>query len=105
MLKIVLAAIVPAVFMAAPAIAAPALADASTSVVVAFADLDLARGDHKAELAQRIERAAADACHRPNLRDLKGMVAFEKCVGDATAIATRELVERQTVSGLELAAR
>jgi UrcA family protein len=105
MLKIMLAAIVPAAFMAAPAIAAPAVADASTSVVVAFADLDLARSDHKAELAHRIERAAADVCHRPNLRDLKGMVAFEKCVFDATTLAARELAERQTVSGLELAAR
>jgi UrcA family protein len=102
----ILAALLPAALLAAPAAAAPAAAaPAQTGVVVAFADLDLARSEHQAELALRIERAAETACERPFMRDLKAMLAFEQCVTDARDLAQRELANREAPASAVLAAR
>ena len=75
--------------------AAPAFAEApveeTVSVVVPYGDLDVADPAGADALTQRIDAAAEKVCSRPDIRDLKGMVAFEECKADALAGAMEQL--------------
>lgn len=102
MIKTMFAALAPAALMAVPAVAAPA---APASIVVAYADLDLARADHQVLLAERVERAARTACERPFIRDLKSMVAYESCIADTVDEVQAQLAEFDAPAAAVLAAR
>ena len=97
-------ALAPAVLMAAPALAAPAITEGS-SVSIGFADLDLAHAEGRNVLAKRVQRAAELACERPYLRDLTGMVAYQRCVANALNEARSQLAERDLPATLALADR
>jgi len=106
MIRTMLAGLASATLMVAPAVAAPATSESRSSAsVFVFADLDLARVDHQALLAARVERAAQDACERPFIRDIKSMAAYDLCVTGALDAAQRELVGRQELAAVVLAAR
>ena len=95
-----------AVAALAGGIATPAFAaDETVSVVVPFGDLDVADPAGADTLTQRIDAAAEKVCHRPDIRDLKGMVAFEECKADALAGAMEQLSLNQPYADIELASR
>lgn len=81
------------------ALAAPAVAE-DVLVRVDYSDLDLATPAGTEVLGKRIEANAETACERPDVRDLKGMVAFEKCKDQVVAGA----VEQMAAKGVDLAA-
>ena len=100
----VLAAAVLAGGLATPALAAP-VADQTVSVTVPYGDLDVADPAGADALTQRIDSAAEKVCHRPDIRDLKGMVAFEECKADALAGAMEQLSLTQPYADVEFASR
>ena len=103
MLKTLFAA--SAFSFAALALTAPASAAAdSRAPSVGYADLDLSRADHAALLDNRLEAAATDACGKPFIRDMKGMVSFNACVADAMAGA-KQKIAAPLPTGIELASR
>jgi UrcA family protein len=89
--------------------ATPAFAEApveeTVSVVVPYGDLDVAVPADADALTQRIDAAAEKVCHRPNIRDLKAMVAFEECKADALAGAMEQLSLTQPYADIEFASR
>ena len=86
MKKLALATALAASFLAA----APAAAE-DVVVLINYSDLDLATPAGAEQLGQRIEANAADACGRPFIRDLKGVVAFEKCKEGVVVAAVEQL--------------
>jgi UrcA family protein len=90
-------------------LATPALADTApaetVSVVVPYGDLDVAVPAGADALTQRIDSAAEKVCHRPDIRDLKAMVAFEECKADALAGAMEQLSLNQPYADIEFASR
>ena len=82
-----------------------AAAEETVSVVVPYGDLDVAAPAGADALTQRIDAAAEKVCHRPDIRDLKGMVAFEACKADALAGAMEQLSLNQPYADIELASR
>ena len=86
--------------------ASPAFAAAETvSVVVPFGDLDVADPAGADALTQRIDSAAEKVCHRPDIRDLKAMVAFEECKSEALAGAMEQLSLVAPYADIEFASR
>ena len=73
--------------LATPAVAA----DDTVSVTVPYADLDIADPAGADALTQRIDAAVDKVCHRPDIRNLKAMVAWEECKADALAGAMEQL--------------
>lgn len=100
----VLAAATLAGGFATPAFA-EAPAEETVSVVVTYGDLDVAVPAGADTLTQRIDAAVEKVCHRPNIRDLKGMVAFEECKAAALAGAMEQLSLTQPYADVELASR
>jgi UrcA family protein len=90
-------------------LATPALAgttvDQTASVVVPYGDLDVAVPAGADTLTQRIDSAIEKVCHRPDIRDLKAMVAFEQCKTDALAGAMEQLSLTQPYADIEFASR
>ena len=87
-------------------LASPALAaDEAVSVVVPFGDLDVADPAGADALTQRIDSAVAKVCHRPDIRNLKGMVAWEECKSDALAGAMEQLSLVQPYADIDFASR
>lgn len=86
MKKLALATALAASFLAA----APAAAE-DVVVRINYGDLDLTTPAGAELLGERIEANAADACRRPFIRDLKGVVAFEKCKDQVVAGAVEQL--------------
>lgn len=84
------------------ALATPALA-AETEVVVTYSDLDLTSADGAAKLEQRIDAAAETVCARPDLRDIKAMVAFEACKTEAKTNALDEVSVLEPYQSMALA--
>lgn len=78
-------------------LAAPAFAE-DVLVRVDYSDLDLATRAGTEMLGKRIEANAENACERPDVRDLKGMVAFEKCKDQVVTGA----VEQMAAKGVSL---
>ena len=86
--------------------ATPALAaDETVSVVVPYADLDVADPAGADVLTQRIDSAVEKVCNRPDMRDLKAMVAFEECKSEALAGAMEQLSLVQPYADIDLASR
>ena len=86
--------------------ATPALAaDETVSVVVPYADLDVANPAGADVLTQRIDSAVEKVCHRPDIRDLKAMVAWEECKADALAGAMEQLSLVAPYADIEFASR
>ena len=86
--------------------ATPAFAaDETVSVVVPYGDLDVADPAGADTLTQRIDAAAEKVCDRPDMRDLKAMVAFEECKADALAGAMEQLSLNQPYAEIEFASR
>ena len=97
----VLAAAALAGGLATPALAA----DETVSVVVPYADLDVADPAGADVLTQRIDSAVEKVCHRPDIRDLKAMVAWEECKADALAGAMEQLSLVAPYADIEFASR
>ena len=100
-LATVLAAAALAGSFATPAVAAEEI----VSVVVTFGDLDVADPAGADTLTQRIDAAVEKVCHRPDIRNLKGMVAWEECKTDALASAMEQLTLVQPYSEIDFASR
>ena len=90
----------------AGAFATPALAaDETVSVTVAYADLDVADPAGADTLTQRIGTAVEKVCHRPDIRNLKAMVAWEECKADALAGAMEQLSLVSPYAEIDFASR
>ena len=72
---------------------------------VPYGDLDVANPAGANTLTQRIDAAAEKVCHRPHIRDLKAMVAFEQCKADALSGAMEQLSLTQPYADIEFASR
>ena len=86
-------AIASAVAVALSSIAA-APAVAQDTVAVAYGDLDLTTTTGAQALGERLEAGVRAVCDRPDIRDLKSMLAFEQCK-DAAMISANEQLARQ----------
>lgn len=75
-------------------LASPAAAE-QASVGVSYADLDLSAPAGITVLKHRIAAAAEKVCHKPHLRDLKAMVAWQECTIAARADAVERLSARE----------
>ena len=90
----------------ASGVTAPAFAAEDTvSITVPFADLDIAEPAGAEALTQRIDSAVEKVCHRPDMRNLKGMVAWEECKADALAAAMEQLSLVAPYADIEFASR
>ena len=86
--------------------ATPAVAvEETVSVTVPYADLDVADPAGADALTQRIDSAVEKVCHRPDIRDLKAMVAWEECKAGALAGAMEQLSLVQPYADIEFASR
>ena len=81
---------------------APAAA-AEASVAVSYADLNLSAPAGASVLKQRIAAAADRVCHKPHIRDLKAMVAWNACRTAVRADAVERLSAREPAKSLALA--
>ncbi len=87
-------------------LATPAAAAEDTiSVVVPYADLDIAARAGVDALTQRLDAAAEKVCHGPDLRNLKAMVAFEECKAEALAGAMEQLSLVHPYADIDFASR
>jgi len=86
-------AIASAVAVAFTSIAA-APAVAQDTVAVHYGDLDLSTTAGVQVLDQRLEAGVKAVCDRPDIRDLKSMLAFEQCK-DAAMVSANEQLARQ----------
>ncbi|MBO9517539.1 MAG: UrcA family protein [Porphyrobacter sp.] len=84
------------------ALATPALA-AETEVVVSYSDLDLTDAAGAAKLEQRVDAAAEQVCAKPDLRNIKGMVAFEACKVEAKTNALEQVSVLEPYQSMALA--
>lgn len=84
-------------------VAAPASA-AEPSVVVSFADLDLATPAGKAALDERIEAAVDKVCTEVARRDLQDWIATEECKVLSLADAMEQLAALTPPANTALAA-
>lgn len=98
----VLAAAALATGFATPAFAAE---DETLSVTVPYADLDIADPAGADALTARIDSAVEKVCHRPDIRDLKAMVAWEECRAEALAGAMEQLSLVAPYADIEFASR
>lgn len=76
--------------------AAPAVAQDTqdSQVVVTYGDLDLGTPAGVQVLDARLQQGVKNACARPDIRNLKSMVAFEQCK-DAAMLSANEQLARQ----------
>ena len=86
-------AIASAVAVALSSIAA-APAVAQDTVAVSYGDLDLATPAGAEALGERLEAGVKAVCDRPDIRDLKSMLAWEQCK-DAAMTSANEQLARQ----------
>ncbi len=82
---------------------AAAAADETVTVTVPYADLDVADPAGADALTQRIDAAVDKVCARPDIRDLKAMVAWEECKAAAHAGALEQLSLTNPYADLALA--
>ena len=94
----VLAALTLAGLSAAPA----AAADEAVSVTIGVADLDLTAPAGDAALEQRIDAAIDKVCAKPDIRNLKAMIAWEGCKASARVSALDQLSIATPYDGVEL---
>jgi UrcA family protein len=72
---------------------APAAAE-EIRIAVHFGDLDVASAEGAEVLHQRLQAGIATACARPDMRNLKAMVAWEECKDAAMSSALTQLAQR-----------
>src|SRR5690606_12763468 len=90
--------------MAVPAAAETVAAPTETfSVRVNVADLDIVTPAGAAPLDKRIEAAASDVCHKPDIRQLKQMAEWEECKASAKASALEQISILEPYESLALA--
>jgi UrcA family protein len=90
--------------VATPVLAAEAPNPVETvSVVVDYADLDIASPAGSAVLDKRIEAAASAVCEKPDIRNLKQMEAWEACKATAKSDAFEQLSVLEPYQSLALA--
>ena len=87
-------AIASAVAVALSSIAAAPAAAQDSQIVVSYGDLDLNTTAGVQVLDQRLEAGVKAVCARPDIRDLKSMVAWEQCK-DAAMTSANEQLARQ----------
>ena len=97
----VLAAAALAGSFATPVLAA----DEVVSVAVRYGDLDVADPAGADTLTRRIDTAVEQVCHRPDIRNLKAMVAWEECKADALAGAMEQLSLVEPYAAIDFASR
>lgn len=83
-------AVIGAFGVAAPAAATAAQAE-TTSVAVAYGDLDVSSPAGAAALDKRIEAAASEVCEKPDIRSVRQMAAWEECKATAKAGALEQI--------------
>lgn len=74
-------------------VAAPVAAQ-EAQVAIHYGDLDLGTSAGSQALGERIEAGLKTVCARPDIRDLKSMVAWEQCKDAAYASATEQLARQ-----------
>jgi UrcA family protein len=87
-------AIASAVSVALSSIAAAPAAAQDTTVTVRYGDLDLDTTAGAQALGQRLEAGVKAVCERPDIRDLKSMVAWGQCKEAAMTSANEQLARR-----------
>jgi UrcA family protein len=87
-------AIASAVAVALSSIAAAPVAAQDAQHVISYGDLDLNTATGVQVLDQRLEAGVKAVCARPDIRNLRSMVAFEQCK-DAAMISANEQLARQ----------
>lgn len=73
--------------------AVPAAAE-DIVVHVDYSDLDVATAAGTEVLGKRIAADAESACARPDMRNLKGMLAFEQCKAGVVSNAAEQLAAK-----------
>lgn len=86
-------AIASAVAVALSSIAA-APAVAQDTVAVQYGDLDLTTTTGAQALGERLEAGVKAVCDRPDIRDLKLMLAWEQCKDTAMTSANEQLARQ-----------
>ena len=74
---------------------APAAAQ-DTQVAIHYGDLDLGTAAGTQVLGERLEAGVKAVCDRPDIRDLKSMVAWEQCKDAAMTSANEQLARLGT---------
>jgi len=67
---------------------------AQDTVAVHYGDLDLGTTAGAAALGERLEAGVKAVCDRPDIRDLKSMVAWEQCKEAAMNSANEQLARQ-----------
>ena len=83
-----------AVAVALSSIAAAPAAAQDTQVAIHYGDLDITTTAGAQALGERVEAGVKAVCDRPDIRDLKSMVAWEQCK-DAAMTSANEQLARQ----------
>ena len=87
-------AIASAVAVALSSIAAAPVAAQDAQVAITYGDLDLNTTAGAQALGERLEAGVKAVCDRPDIRDLKSMLAWEQCK-DAAMTSANEQLARQ----------
>jgi len=87
-------AIASAVAVALSSIAATPAAAQETQLVVSYGDLDLTTTAGAQVLGLRLEAGVKAVCDRPDIRDLKSMLAYEQCKDEAMNSANAQLARQ-----------
>lgn len=77
--------------------------EVKNTVVVPYADLDLATPAGSATLEARINAAAEDVCEKPFIRDLNAMRDYMACKASARASALEQVSLGNPYEGMNLA--
>ena len=86
--------IAAAISVALSSIAAAPAAAQDAQVAIHYGDLDLATPAGTEVLGERIEAGVNAVCDRPDIRNLKAMVAWEQC-RDAALTSAADQLARQ----------
>lgn len=87
-------AIASAVAVALSSIAAAPAAAQDNHVAITYSDLDLATLAGSQALGERIEAGVKAVCDRPDIRNLKSMLAWEQCKDSAMTSANEQLARQ-----------
>jgi len=84
--------------------ALPAAAEETTvSVTVPYGDLDLTADAGTATLDERIDAAVKQVCAKPDIRNLKAMIAWEECKSAARDGALEQISVLEPYESMALA--
>lgn len=80
-----------AISVALSSVFAAPVAAQEAQVAVSYADLDLTTAAGVQTLGQRVEAGVKVVCDRPDMRELKSMLAWEQCKEAAMTSANEQL--------------